>query len=88
MLEGKKVAGAAQRQTKAGYLHQGTISLTLPDLSYLKEILLPEIRVLDAMQTFTYPLLGKTASRKELKEAKLRLKQLLVTYATEREERH
>src|SRR5262249_49694531 len=31
MLDGRKVAGAAQRRTKFGFLHQGTISLALPD---------------------------------------------------------
>ncbi len=80
VLEGKKIAGAAQRQTKAGFLHQGTIALMLPDTAYLEDVLLPSTRVLEAMQTHTYPLLGKTASRKELERAKLRLKQLLVTF--------
>ncbi len=91
VLEGKKIAGAAQRQTKAGYLHQGTIALMMPEQEFLKEVLLPATRVIDAMETFTYPLLGKTASRKDLQAAKLRLKQLLTLffeeYATEATER-
>lgn len=40
IVEGKKVAGAAQRRRKNGYLHQGTISLAFPDLKLLEEILL------------------------------------------------
>jgi lipoate-protein ligase A len=31
MLQGRKIAGAAQRKTKAGFLHQGTIALLCPD---------------------------------------------------------
>jgi lipoate---protein ligase len=42
ILGGKKVAGAAQRKTQKGFLHQGTIFLTPPDESLLKKILLPE----------------------------------------------
>ena len=42
VFEGKKVAGSAQRRTKNGYLHQGTISLKLPDLKLVKEVLLSE----------------------------------------------
>lgn len=40
IIKGKKLAGAAQRRTKKGYLHQGTISLVLPDLDILDQLLL------------------------------------------------
>ncbi|MFY7843339.1 MAG: lipoyl protein ligase domain-containing protein [Rhabdochlamydiaceae bacterium] len=88
MLEGKKIAGAAQRQTKKGYLHQGSISLSSPDLSLLKKIIRPQKEIIDSMLSYSFPLLGKTSSRKELKQAKLRLKQLLVNYAEETTERY
>ena len=40
VVQGKKIAGAAQRRRKNGYLHQGTISLMAPDQSFLQELLL------------------------------------------------
>lgn len=40
LYNGKKVGGAAQRKTNNGYLHHGTVSIAMPDLSYLSELLL------------------------------------------------
>ncbi len=53
LLQGKKIVGAAQRQTKKGFLHQGSISLANPCWQYLEEILLPGTRVLEAMKLHT-----------------------------------
>jgi lipoate-protein ligase A len=53
MLGGKKVAGAAQRQCRNGFLHQGTIALVRPCEDYLKELLLPGNRVLDGIRQFS-----------------------------------
>jgi len=39
MLGGKKLAGAAQRKKRNGYLHQGSISLIKPDEELLKSLL-------------------------------------------------
>lgn len=78
IYEGKKIAGAAQRRRKQGYLHQGTIALVLPEKEYLEEILLPGSRIFEAMQTYTHPLLGKDATRKDLKDAKQTLRPLLA----------
>lgn len=39
MLEGGKLVGAAQRRTKAGLLHQGSISLAPPPFDLLKNFL-------------------------------------------------
>ncbi len=53
IYKGMKVAGAAQRRQKAGYLHQGTISLFKPDVQLLEEVLLsPEI--VKAMTAYTF----------------------------------
>lgn len=54
--QGLKVAGAAQRRTKRGYLHQGTISLAEPRWEMLAELLAPE--VCEAMRGATYAPLG------------------------------
>lgn len=58
VLNGKKIAGAAQRKTKKGFLHQGTIALKMPSQDYLRAILRPETKVLDAMMANTFALLG------------------------------
>lgn len=80
MYQGRKVAGAAQRKRKQGYLHQGTIALMMPEQDYMEDILLPGSRVLEAMQAFTFPLLGKGATRSDLSEAKQTLQKLLITF--------
>ncbi len=80
MWEGKKIAGAAQRKTRAGFLHQGTISLVLPPADYLEKVLLPGTKVKEAMFAHTCPLLGRSAASKELAYAKGRLRELLATH--------
>jgi len=77
---GCKIAGAAQRQTKRGFLHQGTISLREPDYPFLEKVLLPGSRVLDAMRIKTFALLGPSATDKDYQEARTRLKQLLTSH--------
>ena len=57
VLNGKKIAGAAQRKTKKGFLHQGTIALKMPSHEYLEAVLLPGTKVLEAIETHTFPLL-------------------------------
>lgn len=42
IVDGKKIAGAAQRMTKRGYLHQGTIALIKPKKDLLDSIVLDE----------------------------------------------
>ncbi len=79
LWDGKKIAGAAQRKTKAGFLHQGSISLVLPEKDYLQEILAPGTSVQQAMQIHTYPLLGSSASESEIRLAKEKLAALLAT---------
>jgi lipoate-protein ligase A len=56
MIGDKKVGGAAQRRTKEGFLHQGSLSLALPDLNFLNQVL-KDSALLSAMQLTTYPLL-------------------------------
>lgn len=80
VVGGRKVAGAAQRKTKGGFLHQGTIALTLPDRELLSALLPKGSQVLDAMLQSTFPLLPKGATEQEQRDAKASLKQLLVKY--------
>ncbi len=65
VFQGRKIAGAAQRKTKRGFLHQGTISLKMPSEEYLKSVLLPETKVLDAMKANTFALMGPEEDLKE-----------------------
>ncbi|MBS0653380.1 MAG: hypothetical protein JSR39_07635 [Verrucomicrobia bacterium] len=80
VLEGKKIAGAAQRKTKGGFLHQGTISLVMPPEDYLRDVLRDDSHVLEAMKLYTFPILGNQASVHETREAKAFLKTLLATH--------
>lgn len=73
----RKVAGGAQRRTKKGILHQGTIALTLPSPEFLSMILQPDAAVIQAMHQHSHPLLGESASLEELALARQRLKLLL-----------
>ena len=80
MWEGRKVAGAAQRKTKKGFLHQGTIALVMPPPNYLEQILLPGTKVKEAMQAHTCPLLGRSATDLQMDVTKQRLRALLATH--------
>jgi lipoate-protein ligase A len=80
VYEGMKVAGAAQRKRKQGYLHQGTVSLACPDVELLKEILLSKEELVAAMEAYTFAPLGSDHSRlKEIrKEVQKKLIQVLM----------
>jgi lipoate---protein ligase len=59
VYQGRKIAGAAQRRRKNGYLHQGTISLALPQIGLLSELLLSEKSVVQAMMAYSFAPLGR-----------------------------
>jgi lipoate-protein ligase A len=73
-----KIAGAAQRRTKQGYLHQGTISLAFPHLGLLKDILLSQEEITRAMTTFTFAPLGRLWTPQTLHKARIDLRRLLT----------
>lgn len=74
MIKGKKVGGAAQRRTKNGFLHQGTISLARPSEKFLKDILKNGASVIDAMTANSYSLLPENHTDLDLQEARNALK--------------
>lgn len=78
MLQGKKIAGAAQRKTKEGFLHQGTLALISPDEELLTA-LLPSAAVREAMMRTTFPLLQE---RGDLKEGRKQLCEHLKRHFT------
>ncbi|MBM3191644.1 MAG: lipoate--protein ligase family protein [Chlamydiae bacterium] len=69
MLGDRKVAGAAQRKRKQGFLHQGSIALALPGRNFLEKLLPPE--VVEAMHLYTYPLLQQGSSQEAIQEMRL-----------------
>jgi lipoate-protein ligase A len=68
MLGGKKIAGAAQRKKKQGFLHQGSIALALPKQEFLKKVLLPGTGVEAAMRAYTHTFLGDNWTDEALEE--------------------
>ena len=62
MLAGRKVGGAAQRRSKTGLLHQGSICLQVPDKVALA-LFLKDPEILKAMEKNSYPL---ACSKEEL----------------------
>ena len=80
VLQGRKIAGAAQRKTKEGFLHQGTIALKMPNEELLRELLLPHTQVLDAIKTHTFPLIKED---EDLNEARVALKGLIKKHLTQ-----
>lgn len=78
VIDGKKVAGAAQRRTKLGFLHQGSISLQLPKQEFLDDLLFPESGIAQAMQISSYPLLADDSNSTALKNAREILKKCIV----------
>lgn len=82
MLEGKKISGGAQRRTKNGFLHQGTISLLLPDEEFIIDILKEGKTIFESMKSHTYSLMGTSCTPLELEKAREELRFYLVNSFT------
>lgn len=80
ILQGRKIAGAAQRKTKEGFLHQGTISLKFPEEALLRAVLKPGTGVLEAILASTHPLV---TLQEDLSEIKQELKKFLAIHLNE-----
>jgi lipoate-protein ligase A len=78
MFAGKKLAGGAQRRKSGGYLHQGSISLMIPDFNLLKPLFKDSSKVLSAMDLYTYPLLGDKPSECDRIDASSKIKLNLI----------
>ena len=75
VLEGRKIAGAAQRKCKQGFLHQGMIALQVPPEEYLDTVLKPGTKVKEAILTHTFPLLKQGI--KDMQQVRHQLKELI-----------
>jgi lipoate---protein ligase len=80
ILEGKKVGGAAQRRTRDGLLHQGTLSLLFPPVELLSKILKNHESILMAMRENSYCLLPEKTTTQELQEGREDLKEILKIF--------
>lgn len=58
IINDKKVGGAAQRRTKSGYLHQGSVSLAMPPISLLEEVI-KDRSILESMKRNSYCILDE-----------------------------
>lgn len=79
LWKGRKIGGAAQRRTKKGFLHQGTISLAPLPAAWLQALLLPGTRVFEAMQQNSAFLLPPGWTEEELEAMRAHLKEILIT---------
>ncbi len=77
MWSGKKVGGAAQRKTREGYLHQGSIFLGLLSEDYLSSILIEGKTVYQEMQRNSCSLLGINWTKEDLALARENLKKCM-----------
>ena len=77
MLNGLKVGGGAQRRTKHGLLHQGTIALGLPADDFLKSCLIEFEKASMAMHQNGFKLLGHSPSPTVIEEGRKELQFLL-----------
>jgi lipoate-protein ligase A len=82
MIDGKKIVGAAQRRKKQGYLHQGSISLAMPNFEEIASILRPGTQIIEAMRIHTASLLGAVDDPHLFKEAQEKLKKELIKAVT------
>lgn len=77
MIQGKKIGGAAQRKTRDGYLHQGSIAIGFLPESFLRDVLAPQTQVFEGMRANSFALLGENWTRRELNEARAELRAYL-----------
>lgn len=78
VIEGKKVGGAAQRHTRHGLLHQGSLYLTHPPFEAMQTLLQDGKRIVQAMRLNSRPLIEEVGvSEKKLQEVRGCLTQAL-----------
>lgn len=77
VVNGKKVGGAAQRRTRAGLLHQGSISLALPPKRLLEQVLINSDGIIKSMQENSFTFLDENWTHDELHSLRQEIKQKL-----------
>jgi len=80
VLKGRKIAGAAQRKKRTGYLHQGTISLAKPKEEMLSSLLMEGDNIQEAMKNFSFTPLDGNWTKKELRALRDQMKVFLIKH--------
>ncbi|MDF2578192.1 MAG: hypothetical protein K0S74_1676 [Chlamydiales bacterium] len=80
VINGRKIGGAAQRKTKVGLLHQGSITVALPAISFLEKVLKSGTHVLSSMQTNSLSLLGPNSNDTDLKYMRASIKTKFISH--------
>ncbi|WP_075883305.1 lipoyl protein ligase domain-containing protein [Candidatus Protochlamydia sp. W-9] len=83
IIDEKKVGGAAQRRTKQGLLHQGSLSLALLPEELLKNVLKNQ-EVTSAIKQQSYCLLPEAWTDQDLRQARQTLRDLIQMELTKR----
>lgn len=84
MLGSYKVGGAAQRRTRHGFLHQGTISIARVPREYLEDVLhldcggVPREKIIKAMFQNSYSLIEDNWTSSHLIQARKEVRGLLI----------
>lgn len=78
LMDGKKVGGAAQRRTKNGLLHQTSLSLLIPPMDLIRDILKNGEYVLEAMRQHSAPLCSLDTSFSDLHRIQKGIKESLM----------
>ena len=76
MLGTKKIGGSAQRKTKHGFLHQGTIFLKLPPWSVIEQALIDGPEIVAVMKEKSFGIFSEI-SDEDLKKVRAKLQTLL-----------
>ncbi len=76
----KKIAGAAQRRKRSGYLHQGTISIAQPKLDLLSPDIIPDASIRDAIFFHSYTPLQGNWQEEDLQNTRYKLRLLLIQH--------
>jgi lipoate---protein ligase len=80
-FQGKKVGGAAQRNKKQGYLHQGMIKIVDRDQDLVEKLLLKDNEIYQAMQLNSCSLLGLKLDQE--RDFRANLKEKLIDFFSE-----
>lgn len=75
MVQGKKISGGAQRRTRHGFLHQGSICLAVPSRELLEPLFNEGLSLWESINANSFPLLQ---SNQSLENGKKRLKEALI----------
>lgn len=82
ILGGKKIGGAAQRQTRNGLLHQGSIYLVNPPFEVIQEVMQNGQQITRFMQESSQPLMPGPCSIETLKILRENLREKLYAILT------